>query len=139
MSFSIFVFLAAVHLAMIFYTDMKRMMIDSRHNRFMLGAAIFMFLMKGPGFELIILITIMTLGFGILIKKMVANADIEMASWAMIAFGSVSIVFLAIYSAVLFIIAGAYVLLLKKLKIKKAPGAPIFIGAFAITAALVLL
>lgn len=136
MIFKVFVFLGLIHLLFMLRSDMKNMKIDSRHNRFMTGAAVFMYLTNFPGilFTIMIFVIIFFIGYGL--RRYHGMGDVEMASWAIIGFGTLNVVWIPIYVFCLMLLHTIYMMPMRRKGIKKLPGTPIFLGAFILTAAI---
>lgn len=144
MIFNAFVFLGTLHLILMLRTDYKRLKIDSRHNRFMSGVAVFMMLTNYPGLPVTVGIILITFIIAYGLKRYTGIGDVEMASWALLGFGTLNIVWIPIYIIYLSLFTSMYVISMKKApsvlmdgeKVKKRlPATPLFLGAFILTAA----
>lgn len=135
MIYDAFILLGVIHLLLMLRTDLKKMIVDARHNRFMSGAVAFMFLTNYPGFIMMFALLIITLVMALVFKKYSGMGDIEMLSWAIIGFGVIDPFLTLFYLIWLLLLRAAYMIPMRVHKVKKLPGAPIFLGAFIVTAA----
>lgn len=134
MMFRIFLVLGIINLILMMRTDIKTMKIDSRYNRFMLGAATLMFLSNYPGIAVMVGIFIMTITFAFMVKAGSAIGDAEMGSWAVLGFGTLNIVWAFIYMVYFLILKAIYMIPMKRMNIERLPGTPIFLASFILTA-----
>ncbi len=135
MPFRIFVFLGFIHLLMMLRTDMKRMKVDSRHNWFMMGVISFVFLSNYPGLLIVVGLTVIALTFGIVLKKYTGFGDVEMGTWAIIGFGVLNLSYTVIYLIWFVVLKTLYMIPMRRAKVTRLPGTPLFLGTFIITAA----
>lgn len=136
MIYNAFVFLGVLHLIFMLRSDLKRMVIDSRHNRFMSGAVAFMFITNYPGLELMIALLIIAFVYGFGLKKYAGIADVEMVSWGIIGFGVINPFLTLMFIMWIAVIMAPYMAAMKLTKTEKLPGTPLFLGSFVITAAI---
>lgn len=139
MTFSVFVVLGIINLVFMLKEDMKRMRIDQRKNRFMLGVAVFMFITQTPSIWVMLMATAITIVTGYIFKRYTGMGDVEMMAWAMLGFATMSLLWIPAYLLVIFSIWGLYIVVMRKRGLKRLPGTPIFLSAFVFISALIIL
>lgn len=140
MVYNAFIFLGLIHLFLMLRQDMKKMTIDSRHNRFMTGVAVLMYITNFPGLIIGIAILCLTALFVMFVRKPeklgMGSADIEMVSWALLGFGTLNLVWAVLYLTWVTILRVMYGVAMRRAGAPKLPATPIFLGAFIATAAM---
>lgn len=137
---SIFVFLGALHLVWMTIEDYKHSMkIDSRHNYFMYGTVIALFLVQLPPFLIIIGLSLLAAFYRFLLRKYMGGGDVDAITWCVIGFGMFHLVWVIVFLALFAAFHGVYVLIMRRFKVRKLQGLPLLLGAFIITAVMVVM
>lgn len=134
MIFNVFILLGLFHLFLMLRSDMKKMAIDSRHNRFMTGVAVFMYLTNYPGIYLMLSVLFIVIMIFLINRNHMGQGDSEMLTWNLLGFGTMNIVWMLLYVFWYVLLKVIYIIPMKMTKVRKLPGTPIFLGAFILTA-----
>ena len=135
--------LGTVQLSILTFQDLfNKMLVDDRHNYFMMGATISLisFFRQKWWYILTTIIVIILLSILITRYKLIGSADTKTILWSFVGFAIIDHKFLtifAIYLIVLLIISSLSYKILVKFKaikeIKHYPAYPSFLGSFIIT------